>query len=440
MRKNIRNKRNRIKAFTAVLLACSTAFAFTACGKPDIGENLITDERKEEKVVNVFGPMEKTKPNMKNTSRTAFDLTVEIAEEELDLVVQYRTYTADNYQEKTYDEVSLDRARNNMDDFYLLNPDTIQKLGYEGKLLDLSELDNTKNLRDVVRTANTIDGKLVAVPQEVVVYGLFINKDMFDKYDVSIPNTPDEFLECCKIFKDHGIETPVGANRWWLETFVLAQAYADLYNGNNTKAQIEALNKGEAKYSDYMRPGFEFLQELIDKGYIDAKTAYTYEAIEGEGPDFMAQKTPIVMAYWGAANTETAYGKPDFNMQVIGFPSERGQMPVVPITGYGICVGAEHMEDTKKVLNTIISDEALQVYAETNKVISPSKNVDVECVPALQPLKDLVDKDVYVLGSDANMKVEQWGNICLIVRELLNGATVDECMAEFDRLQEESLK
>lgn len=163
-----------MKAFTAVILACSMAFAFTACGKPDIGENLITDERKEEKVVNVFGPMEKTKPNMKNTSRTAFDLTVEIAEEELGLVVQYRTYTADNYQEKTYDEVSLDRARNNMDDFYLLNPDTIQKLGYEGKLLDLSELDNTKNLRDVVRTANTIDGKLVAVPQEVVVYGLFI--------------------------------------------------------------------------------------------------------------------------------------------------------------------------------------------------------------------------------------------------------------------------
>ena len=37
------------------------------------------------------------------------------------------------------------------------------------------------------------------------------------------------------------------------------------------------------------------------------------------------------------------------------------------------------------------------------------------------------------------MKVEQWGNTCLIVRELLEGADVDECMAEFDRLQEESL-
>lgn len=209
--------------------------------------------------------------------------------------------------------------------------------------------------------------------------------------------------------------------------------------GGNTEAEIAALNSGERKYSDYMRPAFEFLQKLIDEGYIDAKTAYTYEAIEGEGPDFLAQKTPIVMAYWSAANAETAYGKPDFNLQVIGFPSSRGPMPVVSMTGYGINVNAEHLEDTKNVLEIILSDEALQLYAETNNVISPSKNVEVEYIPALQPLKERIEENVYVLGSNAGMKVEQWGNTCLIVRMLLNGSSVDECMAEFDRLQEEAL-
>ena len=189
-----------------------------------------------------------------------------------------------------------------------------------------------------------------------------------------------------------------------------------------------------------MRPGFEFLQELIDKGYVDAKKAYVSEAIEGEGEDFLAQKTPIVMAYWGAANTETAYGKTDFNMQVIGFPSSHGQMPVVPITGFGVGAEAEHAEEAKGLLEVILSDEALQVYSETNKVISPSKNVQVDCVPALKPLNDRIEENVYVLASNAGLKVEQWGNTCLIVRELLNGATVDECMAEFERLQEESLK
>lgn len=374
---------------------------------------------------------------MKNLARSAADLTIIKAEEELNLTVEYRTYTAENYQEKTYDDVTLDRARNNMDDLYLLNPDTVKVLGEEGKLADLSGLDNVDNLREVVKAANTIDGKLVAVPQEVVVYGLFINKDMFDRYDLELPEKPEDLMECCRVLKENGIETPIGANRWWLETIVLAQAYAELYNGGNTEAQIEALNNKEAKYSDYMRPGFEYLKEMIDKGYIDAEKAYTYEAIEGEGPDFLAQKTPIVMAYWGAANSETAYGNPDFHMQVIGFPSEYGPMPVVPMTGYSIGEEAIHREEAMEVLNIMTSDESLQMYSEVNKVISPSVNVNVDCIDALKPLRDRFNENIFVLGSNAGMELEQWGNTCRIVRELLNGASVDACMAEFDRLQEE---
>ena len=126
-------------------------------------------------------------------------------------------------------------------------------------------------------------------------------------------------------------------------------------------------------------------------------------------------------------------------MLVIGFPSSRGQMPVIPMTGFAVGAEAEHAEDAMAALDVMVSDEALQVYTETNKVISPSKNVEVDCVPALKPLNDRIKENVYVLGSNAGMKLEQWGNTCLIVRDLLGGATVDECMAEFDRIQEESL-
>lgn len=433
------SKRIIARKLAVTALAVLMTLSLTGCGVGDPNDDIIITEEIEEKTVNLFSPMEKTDPDAENIARSAFDKTIAIAEEKLGVNVAYRTYTAEDYQDKTYDDVTLDRARNNMDDLYLLNPDTVQKLGEEGELLDLSDLACVKNLREVVKTANTVNGKLVAVPQEVVAYGLFINKDMFDKYKLELPETPEEFLECCRVFKENGIETPIGANRWWLETFVFAQAFADIYNGGDTEAEIAKLNSGESKYSDYMRPGFEFLQELIDKGYIDAKKAYVSEAIEGEGADFLAQKTPIVMAYWGAANTETAYGNPGFNLQVIGFPSSLGQMPVVTLTGFGIGAQAEHLQDAKDMLDMILSDEALQVYTETNKVISPSKNVEVDCIPALKPLNDRIEEDVYVLASNAGLKLEQWGNTCLVVRELLNGATVDECMAQFAKLQEETL-
>lgn len=431
--------RRQIRKLAAFCFAGLAVLVFTACGGSGSHDRLTTFEREQQREVNLFSPMEKTKPGADNVARSASEKTVAMAEEKLGVTVNYITYTAEDYQDKTYDQVALERARNDMDDLYLLNPDTIQILAAEGKLMDLSGLDSAENLRDVVKAANIVDGKLVAIPQEVVAYGLFVNKDLFDQYQLALPETPEDFLECCRVFKENGIETPVGANRWWLETFVLAQAYADLYNGGNTEAEIAALNSGEKRYSDYMRPGFEFLQELIDRGYIDAQKAYVSEAIEGEGADFLAQKTPIVMAYWSAANTDTAYGDPDFNMVVIGFPSSRGQMPVMPMTGIAVGIQAEHAEDAMQTLDIMVSDEALQVYAETNKVISPSKNVEVECIDALRPLNDRINENVYVLGSNASMKVEQWGNTCIIVRMLLNGATVDECMAEFDKLQDESL-
>lgn len=431
-----KGKKRQIAGILAGLMVLTLA----ACGRDDGPKNLIQEKNGEERIINFFSPMEKTDPDAENVARSASDLTIAMAEEKLGVTVTYKTYTAEDYQDKTYDEVTLERARNNMDDVYLLNPDVILALGEEGKLLDLSGLESAKNLREIIRTANTVDGKLVAIPQEVVAYGLFVNKDMFDQYGLALPETPEEFLHCCEVFQENGIKTPVGANRWWLETFVFAQAFADLYNGGNTEAEIAALNSGEARYSDYMRPGFEFLKELIDKGYIDAEKALVSEAIDGEGEDFLSGKTPIVMAYWGAANAETAYGKTDFEMQVIGFPSDRGQMPVMPMTGFGIGAEAEHAEDALQMMDIILSDEALQVYSETNRVISPSKNVSVECVPALKPLNDRIEEGIYVLGSNAGMKVEQWGNTCLIVRELLGGATVDECMAEFDKLQDEVLE
>lgn len=432
-------KDNRMRHLLAACLTVMTALSLTACGGQENPGNLISEDTEEPKVVDLFSPMEKIAPDAVNVARTAADLTIAMAEERLGIRVDYWTYTAEDYQDRTYDEVCLDRARNDMDDLYLLNPDVVLALGSEGKLMDLSGLDSAKNLRDIIRVANTVDGKLVAIPQEVVAYGLFVNMDLFRQYNLSLPNTPEEFLECCRVFQENGIDTPIGANRWWLETFVLAQAYADLYNGGNTQAEIDALNSGEARYSDYMRPGFEFLKTLIDRGYVDREKALVSEAIEGEGADFLSGKTPIVMAYWGAANTETAYGKTDFEMQVIGFPSSRGQMPVMPMTGWGVGAQAKHAEDAMQVMDIILSDEALQLYSETNRVISPSKNVKVDCVPALRPLNDRIEEGVYVLGSNAGMNVEQWGNTCLIVRKLLGGATVDECMEAFDALQDEAL-
>ena len=109
--RRIASKRARKGAVAVVALV--GALVLGACSAPAPAENLAVQDADEGRTVNFFSPMEKISPDTENTARTASDLTIAMAEERLGLTLAYHTYTAENYQDKTYDEVCLERARNN---------------------------------------------------------------------------------------------------------------------------------------------------------------------------------------------------------------------------------------------------------------------------------------------------------------------------------------
>ena len=145
-------RERRIIGTAAACLAGAVLAALTACGAQENGGmNLIGAGEENARSVVLFSPMEKTDPNAENAARSATDKTVLMAEELLGVEVKYTTYTAENYQERTYDQVAIDRIRSDMDDIYLLNPDVILAMGEEGRLVDLSGLESAENLREVVK-------------------------------------------------------------------------------------------------------------------------------------------------------------------------------------------------------------------------------------------------------------------------------------------------
>ena len=48
----------------------------------------------------------------------------------------------------------------------------------------------------IIRTANAVDGKLVAIPQEVVAYGLFVNVDLFRQCGLERPDSSPRCTSC----------------------------------------------------------------------------------------------------------------------------------------------------------------------------------------------------------------------------------------------------
>ena len=77
------NKAKIGKALAAISLAVITAMTLGACGMGISGDDVIISEKEDEKIVNLFSPMEKTEPDAENTARNAFDQTIAIAEEYL---------------------------------------------------------------------------------------------------------------------------------------------------------------------------------------------------------------------------------------------------------------------------------------------------------------------------------------------------------------------
>lgn len=111
----------------------------------------------------------------------------------------------------------------------------------------------------------TFDGKLSGYPESYNILGVYYRKDLFEKYNVNVPTTFEEFENACATLKSNGI-TPIstaGINGWhvmrFVELFIEHYAGAELHDKLNTfdeNYNCEPVVQALTKY-----------QEFCDKGY-----------------------------------------------------------------------------------------------------------------------------------------------------------------------------
>ena len=81
------------KRIMGVCLTAAMLFMMTACkgsGKSDV--NLAISKEENDRIVNMYSPMEKVDPNAENVARSASEKTLRMAEEKLGVTVQYITF------------------------------------------------------------------------------------------------------------------------------------------------------------------------------------------------------------------------------------------------------------------------------------------------------------------------------------------------------------
>ncbi|MBC1741797.1 extracellular solute-binding protein [Listeria welshimeri] len=242
---------------------------------------------------------------------------------------------------------------------------------------DLAE-DLTKEWKDFyekegvnpgLADAFTIDGKVYAAPFSVLYNGIIYNKHLFDKYNLEVPKTWDEFVKVCDTLKANKID-PIGlkndpwASFLWFQTLIASYS-PDLYVG---------LTNGDIKYTDpEMKKVMKIWQKMIKKGYFG-------DPVDPASQAKMFSTDKSAMIYEPSVTSATL--KKEYNMEpgkdfdVFVAPSMKAdQKQVIFFEASPIVVSKKSKQstDAKKALRSFYKKDVQQIFVDEAGIINTDK-------------------------------------------------------------------
>lgn len=349
--------------------------------------------------------------------------------------IAYEGYQQNQNTNKTLANLIEERLNNNeATDVACMDVKNIFDFVNEDKLADLSDLSFSGKLLDIAKKDSSINGKIYSVPAALVSYCMVINMDILTKCGLSKPTNWKEFLHCCEVLKQNGYQPIVGTQKF-MKLIIYSGGLSNIYLNDDSEAIIKKLNTGEKKISEYARPGFEMLQELIDKGYLDTEEALKYRPnqlpqIYNEG------KGCFAFTYSSLVSPE----KLSFNFALSGIPMENGDLALIASDRrMSVFSKSQHVEECKKFVNYFSNDNVQKKTLETFGKFPAYKDTNISLDKRMDDLQKIITNGNTMLIQDYNLIFEQWANLDDLCDGLLKGNTVNDQLAAFDAIQQDAI-
>ncbi len=314
----------------------------------------------------------------------------------------------------------------------------MRALNPEEYFADITD-DFGDRLVDSFVEAASVDGKLYGIPSHSSEAGAILyNKELYEKYDLEVPTTWEQFLDNCDVLKEAG-EIAVlgtGGDSWTSQLAYLGDHYNVLAAEPDFARKFEA---GEIKYADF-EAGLASFQKIADlPQYMNSDhMATTYD----DGCDMMMEDQG---AHWfvltrALGNMYGLYGDEVNKIGCFGVPGtdpENSGLTVWNPSALFMNKNTEHEEAVKAFMEFYISDEALDIYAEIEPPVGPYCVKDYklpdECFEAVKEMQERffdTGRTAMALEFQTAVKGANCASIC---QELESGqTTAAEAAAKYD--------
>lgn len=325
------------------------------------------------------------------------------------------------------------------DDLYIINAEDVLEFEKKGYWMDLSSMDFVDNLSDAALYQSTYNGKIFSLPLSFSGFGFVWNVDLLAQHGLTIPQNLEEFLEVCEVIKNAGI-LPYGANRGYSLTVpAMCIGFSELYKSEDRDIKIAALNSGETPISDYLRGGFNFLSQMIEKGYLDPEQALAATPRNEDIQLFLSGKCAFICA--GLGILDQLEEKP-FQMEVTGLPVLSDGCIAVYGANSRLCVNpnSKHLNTALEFIEMVGTPEALEKSAELDNSLSSSKISEINGFSSEQKLVALLQQPGQIPNQDFALHFNTWESIRDVCKEICTGISIEQACSMLDEKQQTELK
>lgn len=326
----------------------------------------------------------------------------------------------------------------NGDDVFMVDHDTTVTFKEAGYLADLTDLPTIHTFSSLALGQMQSSGSITYVPTSISAFGLYCNTALLKEHGVAVPRTLSEFFAACQTFVDNDIVPIVANNDISFKTLALARGLANEYTGTDAPVRIAAFNDNPRALAARLRNGFNAVEGIIERGFVDAKRALETEKTSGDLDQFAAGTQPFMLTgAWASVRLHDL--APNLAFEVHPFPIlDDGPALVVNVdTRISVNAHSEYVDDAKDFLAFLTRPESVEHFANSQCSFSPLEGNAAPDDDSLLPLTDAFSAGGVIIGSDDNLRFSIWDDVRQCVVELLHGATAEEAEALLVELLEQ---
>jgi raffinose/stachyose/melibiose transport system substrate-binding protein len=340
-------------------------------------------------------------------------------------------------------------AANDMPDILSYNSGSLfQVLDPDRNLVDLSKEPYADRLLDSFKSTVSDGDGFYGVPiQPIPAGGIIYNKKIYAELELDVPVTWDQFLDNCEVIKQSGTVPVIASYKddWTAQLLLLADFYNVLADEPDFPERYTA-NKAKFATSPSALRGFEKIQEVFVKGYINSEPmATTYDnAIEMLAT---AEGAHYPMATWILASIAANFPDKIDDIGFFALPGDSADSNGVTLwmpNNISIPKTAANPEGAKQFLEFFVSDAGMKAYMSVGAPDGAFAVKDVpvpdEVFPAVKDVLEYVDANKTAPALEFLSPIKGPNLPQISVQAGLALKTPLECAVEYDRDVEKQAK